>query len=183
MRPHQAPGYSRRREAPASLHVSAPPPTHTPTRLLEDSLPLHLPRDAAPKDPAIQGEGAPAGRRAHAAPRAGRHHVAPAAEECREGAAHSPPRTRTLPTAPPAGTRLPPPASRRAPNAQAERPRAAPRMAPNCQPAARRGHSLPRRPSLASPFSPPLSRAPCTRATRSLTAEGPRDRGGKPRLQ
>lgn len=65
--------------------------------------------------------------------------------------------------APPARTRLPPPARRRAPNAQAQRPRAARgpaarRMAPNCHPPAQPGHSLPRRHTpLVSPHAPFLA--------------------------
>lgn len=76
------------------------------------------------------------------------------------GRALTPARTHTLPAATPARTRLPPPAPRRAPNAEAEWPRAARgpaerRMAPNCHPPAGPGHSLPRRHTpLASPHAP-----------------------------
>lgn len=93
---------------------------------------------------------------------------------------------------PPASTRLPPGAPRRAPNAEAERPRAARgpaarRMAPNCHPPARPRHSLARaaRPSrrrmpLYSPYISPLL-DPRTLAIQrhGLKAEGPREQTGK----
>lgn len=58
------------------------------TRLCWDFLHAHLPQGARSKwtqKPNREREGAGrVGRRSHVAPRAGRHHVVPAAEECRE---------------------------------------------------------------------------------------------------
>lgn len=186
---------SRRRAAPASLHVSAASlPTRTP--LLRDPPHLHPPPpgDRAPQDPQPRGGGGSAGRRPHALP-AREGTTLPAAGECREGGRAPPSRTRTPPTAPLPGTRLPPPASRRPPNAQAERPRAEQpagrrRMAPNChRPPARplpprgpRAPPAPHSPRVLRP--PPLPWAPRTLATRPPPRGGrsPGPRGGNPRL-
>lgn len=130
--------------------------------------------------------------RSHAAPRAGRHHVVPAAEECREGG----PRTHTRAHAHSgrAASPHPPPTPSAAAGAECTGRAAASspparRMAPNCHPPAQPGHSLPRRhtplvppqaPSLASYFPPTPNWIPRTLAIRlPLKAEGPRDREGK----
>lgn len=171
------------REAERSLHIllCLSPPTPV-TRLHWDFPHAHLPQGAGSEGtqkPRRETEGAGrAGRRSHAAPRARRHHVVPAAEECREGGTrtHTRAHAHSGPRRPPA--RQHPPstgAPRRAPNAEAERPRAARgpaarRMAPNCHPPARPRHSLARRRTpLASPHAPllalhfPLTGSPHTR--------------------
>lgn len=98
--------YSRQREAQTGLHISTASPPHADTAPLGFPAPPP-PRGPGPKGPKNRGRES-AGRRSHAAPRAGRHHVAPAAEECREGGprthtrahAHSRPRLRPAPAFP-----------------------------------------------------------------------------------
>lgn len=112
-----------------------------------------------PKKSRREREGA--ARRSHAASRAGRHHVVPAAEECREGGTRlTPAHTHTPDRA--ARTRLPPRAPRRCAErpgraARAARGPAARRMAPNCHPPVRPGPATPS-PATTRPQSCPLTR-------------------------
>lgn len=119
--------YSRQRQARSRLHILHRLSPHADTALLGFPATLTSPwkgaRSKRTKTRRREREDSrSAGRQSHAAPRAGRHHVVPAAEECREGGTRTHPRRAHAHSAPRARTRLPPPAPRPAPNAEAERP-------------------------------------------------------------
>lgn len=196
----RAPYQSRRsifgkgRPSRTSIFCTASLPPAPLTTLCGDFPPS--PRGRVQKDPKPRREGGRAERRSAVTCHSPRG-VAPRCPGCGgmpgRRNAHSHPRTRTLLAAPPARTRLPPRAPRRAPNAQAERSRAARgsaarRKTPNCHPPALPALPLPPPP----PHAPRVAACPLTRLTfpphwmpRTLSirlplkTEGPQDQGGK----
>lgn len=187
-RPTKAKIYFRQKEGLAELHIRPPSPTNKALRGLPAT---HLPGGSRKGPKRVEeGEEGNAARRSHAASRAGRHHVVPAAEECREGGcALTPAHTHTLPDR--ARPHPPSAPSAAAAAARAERPQAA------RGPAARHGAAVTRPSGLARPLPPrrhtPLEslHAPLLASTFPLTgrptlairlphkAEGPQVRRGK----
>lgn len=155
--------YSRQREAQTGLHISTASPPHADTAPLGFPAPPP-PRGPGPRDPRTEGGRAPVGGHMPLPAREGttlprlRRNAGKGGRALTLAHTHTP--DRASDRHPPS---LPPPASRRAPNAQAERPRAASgpaahgaQLSPDRRgrPLPPRGPRAPQAPSLASRFPP-----------------------------